>query len=49
MAKKKILILFAHPAYQKSRANRRLVDAVNDLDRVTFRDLYELYPFLISM
>jgi len=44
MADKKVLILFAHPAFQKSRANRRLVDAVRDLEGVTFRDLYELYP-----
>lgn len=44
MAEKKVLILFAHPAFQKSRANRKLVDAVNDLDGVMFRDLYELYP-----
>ena len=44
MAKKKILILFAHPAFQKSRANLGLTKAVSDLDEVTFRDLYELYP-----
>ena len=44
MSEKKVLILFAHPAFQKSRANRRLVDAVQNLDGVTFRDLYELYP-----
>lgn len=44
MSDKKILILFAHPAFQKSRANRLLVDAVQNLDGVTFRDLYELYP-----
>lgn len=41
---RKVLILFAHPAFQKSRANRYLVDAVQNLDGVTFRDLYELYP-----
>ena len=44
MTKNRILILFAHPAYQRSRANRWLVEAVKDLDDVTFRDLYELYP-----
>ena len=44
MSEKKVLILFAHPAFQKSRANRHLVDAVQNLDGVTFRDLYELYP-----
>ena len=39
-----ILILFAHPALEKSRVNRRLVDAVRSLDGVTFHDLYEAYP-----
>jgi glutathione-regulated potassium-efflux system ancillary protein KefG len=39
-----ILLLFAHPAFHRSRANRRLVDAVQDLPGVTFRDLYEDYP-----
>ena len=39
-----VLILFAHPALQKSRVNRRLMDAVRDLDGVTFHDLYEAYP-----
>lgn len=40
----KILILFAHPALEKSRVNRRLIAAVRDLPGVTFRDLYEEYP-----
>ncbi len=40
----RILILFAHPAMQKSRVNRRLIDAVQDLDGVTIHDLYEAYP-----
>ncbi len=40
----RILILFAHPAYQSSRANRHMVAAVRDLEGVMFRDLYELYP-----
>jgi glutathione-regulated potassium-efflux system ancillary protein KefG len=44
MPGKKILILFAHPAFQKSRGNRRLVNAIRGLAGVTFRDLYELYP-----
>jgi glutathione-regulated potassium-efflux system ancillary protein KefG len=41
---KRVLILFAHPALEKSRVNRHLARAVRDLDGVTFRDLYELYP-----
>lgn len=44
MAQKKVLVLFAHPAFQKSRANKKMVDAIQGLDGVTFRDLYELYP-----
>ena len=40
----RILILFAHPAFQKSRANQPLVEAVRDLEGVTFHDLYEAYP-----
>lgn len=40
----RILVLFAHPALEKSRVNRRLVAAVRDLPGVTFHDLYEAYP-----
>jgi glutathione-regulated potassium-efflux system ancillary protein KefG len=40
----RILVLFAHPALEKSRVNRRLVAAVRDLSAVTFHDLYEAYP-----
>jgi glutathione-regulated potassium-efflux system ancillary protein KefG len=40
----RILILFAHPAMQKSRVNRVLITAVRDLPGVTFNDLYEAYP-----
>ncbi|MDX1501997.1 MAG: NAD(P)H-dependent oxidoreductase [Thermoanaerobaculia bacterium] len=39
-----ILVLFAHPALEKSRVNRRLAAAVRGLDGVTFHDLYEEYP-----
>lgn len=39
-----ILILFAHPALQKSRVNKRLIRYVRDIDGVTFHDLYEEYP-----
>ena len=41
---RRILILFAHPAYEKSRVNVRLADAVKHVDGVTFHDLYEAYP-----
>lgn len=40
----RILILFAHPAYEKSRVNVYLADAVRNLAGVTFHDLYEAYP-----
>ncbi len=41
---KRVLILFAHPALQKSRVNRRLIAAVSNLENVTINDLYEEYP-----
>jgi glutathione-regulated potassium-efflux system ancillary protein KefG len=40
----RVLVLFAHPAFEKSRINRRLIDAIADLDSVTIHDLYETYP-----
>lgn len=40
----RILVLFAHPALHRSRVNRLLIDAVDPLEGVTVRDLYELYP-----
>jgi glutathione-regulated potassium-efflux system ancillary protein KefG len=41
---KKVLILFAHPRFEKSRANKGLLAEVRGLDFVTVHDLYELYP-----
>lgn len=40
----RILVLFAHPAFHKSRIHRALVAAARDLPGVTFHDLYEAYP-----
>lgn len=40
----KVLILFAHPAFHKSRANKLLVEGLSELEGVTFRDLYQVYP-----
>jgi glutathione-regulated potassium-efflux system ancillary protein KefG len=40
----RILILFAHPALEKSRVHRHLVPAVASLPGITFHDLYEAYP-----
>ncbi len=44
MSGHKVLVLFAHPALEKSRVNRHLIAAVRDLPGVTFHDLYEAYP-----
>lgn len=41
---KRVLIIFAHPAIQKSRTNRKMIDAVRNLEWVTVNDLYENYP-----
>lgn len=40
----RVLILFAHPRLEKSRANRALLGHLPGPDVVTFRDLYEQYP-----
>ena len=42
----KVLLLFAHPALQKSRVNRVLIREARQIAGVTFRDLYEVYPEL---
>jgi glutathione-regulated potassium-efflux system ancillary protein KefG len=41
---KKILILFAHPALQKSRVNKVLIKDLPGKEKVTFHDLYQSYP-----
>ena len=41
---KKILVLFAHPRYEKSRTNKALLGALQGQDGITVHDLYELYP-----
>jgi glutathione-regulated potassium-efflux system ancillary protein KefG len=43
----RILVLLAHPAFHRSRANRALVEAVRELEGVTVHDLYEAYPDLM--
>lgn len=40
----RILILFAHPALEKSRVNRQLLRSLTGLDAITIHDLYEQYP-----
>ena len=43
---RRILVLFAHPVLERSRVNRRLLEAIRDLEGVTIHDLYEVYPTL---
>jgi glutathione-regulated potassium-efflux system ancillary protein KefG len=43
---KKVLILFAHPAFEKSRVNKHFTDAVRNIEGVYFHDLYQAYPDL---
>jgi len=40
----RILILFAHPRFEKSRVNRALLAGIEKIPAVTLNDLYELYP-----
>ena len=42
--KNKIVILIFHPMLHKSRVNRVLIKAVNDLEGVSCRYMYDLYP-----
>lgn len=42
----RVLILFAHPALERSRVHRALLRAVPDLPDLTLNDLYEAYPRL---
>lgn len=42
----RVLVLFAHPALEKSRVHQRLVAQVPDHPDLTFHDLYEEYPRL---
>ena len=39
-----IIVYFGHLSIEQSVINRALRDAVSDLERVDFRDLYERYP-----
>lgn len=46
MQQKRVLVLFAHPALEKSRVNRVLIEGLGDMEALTFHDLYEAYPDL---
>lgn len=40
----KILVLFAHPAFERSTMHKTLLDYIKQLSNVTINDLYEHYP-----
>jgi glutathione-regulated potassium-efflux system ancillary protein KefG len=40
----RVLILFAHPAFEKSRVHKVMVKQVLKVEGITFHDLYEAYP-----
>lgn len=40
----KILILFAHPRFEKSKTNRALLQNIKEREGVSLNDLYEQYP-----
>jgi glutathione-regulated potassium-efflux system ancillary protein KefG len=40
----RILLIFAHPALEKSRVNSVLLDAIRSVDGITVNDLYDRYP-----
>src|SRR5882757_8032391 len=40
----KILLIFAHPAYQRSRTNRAMIEVARGMPEVRIHDLYEEYP-----
>ncbi len=39
-----VLVVYAHPAPQRSRVNRKLADAARAIPHVDVHDLYETYP-----
>jgi len=50
MSQANILLIYAHPANQHSRVNRRLLDVARAIPNVQVNDLYENYPdFLIDV
>lgn len=40
----RVLVVFAHPALEKSRVNRILIRGIDRIAGVTFHDLYQAYP-----
>jgi glutathione-regulated potassium-efflux system ancillary protein KefG len=42
--KQKIAILYFHPTHHKSRINKALLKKIEDLEGITLRNMYDLYP-----
>ncbi|MEM7801645.1 MAG: NAD(P)H-dependent oxidoreductase, partial [Chloroflexota bacterium] len=40
----KVLIIFSHGDYQNSKVNRTMVEAIEEMDGITFNDLSAHYP-----
>jgi len=40
----KTLVLFAHPYFEHSTTNIRLLECYQAMENITFRDLYQDYP-----
>jgi len=40
----KILVIFAHPAFEQSKVHRVLMEEIKQLNGITIHDLYEHYP-----
>lgn len=45
MKKNKILIIFSHPLYEKSKINQIINEYIPNNEHITFHDLYEEYPY----
>jgi glutathione-regulated potassium-efflux system ancillary protein KefG len=41
---RRILVLFFHPLFHKSRVHKRLIHAAEGVEGVTVRNMYDLYP-----
>jgi glutathione-regulated potassium-efflux system ancillary protein KefG len=50
MKKPRILVNIFHPDIKKSRGNRILIDSISDINGITIRDIYALYPdFMVDI
>jgi len=44
IAPQRLLLIFCHPALERSRVNIRLIESIREIPNLTFHDLYEKYP-----